>query len=127
MARFTDVSLDWLIGAGTNDISVLYDLKAIKNSIMKILSLDKFDLPFDDRHHSTIKYLLFELPSHSTCAALHSHITWLLEELEPRITLESVVVILNGNNDGYIVTVVYKISKLNIVDTLITPLVRRTV
>lgn len=58
---YRDLDLTFDINPDTGDVKTLTDEDCIKRSILSIISLNKFDIPFNIRDFSNLKRLLFEL------------------------------------------------------------------
>ena len=63
MSYFRDLDLSLTIHPLSGDISDKVDENAIKRSLHNLFLIDRWDIPFEPTKTSTIKELLFEIPS----------------------------------------------------------------
>jgi phage baseplate assembly protein W len=89
------------------DIALSYDGQAVLRSIRNILSTKKFEKPFDPTFGTNIDGLLFENFSSLTSSALEKEIIAAINNYEPRVNLQSVVVSAQPDKHGYDVTLTY--------------------
>ena len=61
MQTFTDIDLNFIRHPGTGDVTRLFNLDAIRNSIMNIVSGKPFEKPFDEFYGTGIRGILFSL------------------------------------------------------------------
>lgn len=89
------------------DIALSYDGQAVLRSIRNILSTKKFEKPFNPNFGTNIDALLFENFTSLTSSALEKEITAAINNYEPRVNLQSVVVDSQPDKHGYNVTLTY--------------------
>jgi len=97
------VTGDLMLTTGNIDIS-----RALKNLILT----SPYEKPFSPNYGCNVSKLLFEPMSPFTATTLSSEISYTIKNYEPRVTLDSVTVIADYNNDGYSVSIVYYINNL---------------
>ena len=97
MQTFTDIDLNFIRHPGTGDVTRLFNLDAIRNSIMNIVSGKPFEKPFDEFYGTGIRGILFSLNTPITQAIVRRIVKERLELYEPRITVDDVVI--NGGTE----------------------------
>ena len=100
---FKDISLSFSRHPVTNDIVVLKNEDAIKKSVVNLCRTKLNERFFNDLLGTRIEESLFDLNNDDIASVLESEIETLLENYEPRITLNDVSVkAQQENNDLYI-------------------------
>lgn len=115
---YTDLDLTFKPDPVTGDVGVAKNSDCIKNSVFRIISLDKFDIPFNGADYSSLKRLLFEAPSHATYAMITQSVELLIQQLEPRIKIQSIDIDYDEVNSEYNVDIKYLIIKTNTEEVL---------
>ena len=89
---YSDFDISFKPDPETGDIRRIENRECIRNSLLRIISLNKLDIPFNTSAYSTLKELLFETPSHNIEASIITNLTWICEELEPRVKIDRIEV-----------------------------------
>lgn len=110
---YKDLDLSLIQHPLSGDIVPLTNSNAVKRSIRHLFMLDKYDIPFNSTTYSVIKKLLFEPITKVTEGNIQSLSTWLIQTYEPRASLEKIEVVANSEEDGYDITIYFKILSLN--------------
>lgn len=111
-----DIDLSF-VAMPNGDLRGLGYVESVKASVLNLMLLDTFDIPYDNSFTGNgLKQLLFEQPNHVTATAIAKNIEWLIESYEPRVKLESVVV--TALTEAYNIDIVYTILKLNTTETV---------
>lgn len=97
----------------SGDIVPLLNADSVKRSIRHLLSLNKYDIPFDSSTFSVITGLLFEPASLVVEANIKSLIQWLIETYEPRAKLDKIDILTDPQENGYSIDIYFKINSLN--------------
>lgn len=88
---YSDFSLDFISHPLTNDIGILYDIDAIKQSISTIINTNKFERPFGDYDiASKVRSFLFDLSDGFSDTEIKNEIFSSLMAHEPRIIIENI-------------------------------------
>lgn len=104
---FSDIDLNFTKHPLSHDVSIKTNDQAIKQS-MKILLLTMFyERPFHSDIGSPIRQLLFEPVTPMLQIVLQRHIEQVLHSYEPRITIQSIIVDLNPENNSIEITIYY--------------------
>jgi phage baseplate assembly protein W len=110
---YKDLDLSLTQHPVSGDIIPLTNAAAVKRSIRHLFMLDKYDIPFNNTTYSVVKRQLFEPITKVTEGNIQTLVTWLVETYEPRAKLEKVEVRANSSEDGYDITLYFKILSLN--------------
>lgn len=106
---FTDLDLNFIANPVTGDVSVKYDVNAIKQSVKNLVMTQNYERPFHPEIGSQVYSLLFDQFSPITQIVLKEAITNTILNFEPRVVLESVNVVLNNDDQSADVTIIFSI------------------
>lgn len=115
---YTDLDLSFKPDPSTGDVGMLENSDCIRSSVYRIISLDKYDIPFNIIDYSNLKRLLFEQPSHATYASISTSLQLLIENLEPRITIKDIDIDYDEVNSEFNVDIKYMIIRTNTEEVL---------
>jgi len=115
---YKDLNLNFLAHPVKKDIQRLYDIESVKRSVRNLVNLNRFDKPFHPEIFAGVRELLFEPVSPFVIDILQSQIENILNVYEPRIDLQSVIIIDNSDNNEYRITIDFFI--LNVKSDIIT-------
>ena len=90
--RFRDIDLDFNRNAVTNDVNVVEDVIAIKRSVKNLVQTNFYERPFHPELGCGVRDLLFENFTPMTRIFLQRKIEEVVENYEPRISLQNVAV-----------------------------------
>lgn len=121
---YTDLDLRFKPDPSTGDVGLLEDVDCIRNSVLRIISLDKFDIPFNIIDYSDLKKLLFEQPSHTIYASISTSVQVLIENLEPRIRVNDINIEYDEVDSVFTVDIKYLIIRTN-TEELVTKKIER--
>lgn len=110
MAKYSDINLSFLPHPITGDISVLTDSKAISQSMKNLIFMDAYDVPFNPNIGGNIRATLFRPVDAITMMDITSRIQVLLENYEPRVIVNDVLVRGEPNNNKIKITIDYTIK-----------------
>lgn len=105
---YSDLDLR-LFRTGTNDISPLTDINAVKNAVKNLVLTNFNDRPYQPQLGSNVRALLFEPANAFTAYAIKEEIGRVLEEYEPRINKVVVDVTANLDSNEFLVTIQFNI------------------
>jgi phage baseplate assembly protein W len=114
--KYTDLSLDFKPHPLSGDVTPKVNIDAIKQSMRIIISLDTFDIPFNPGAKSSLKRFLFEDLNVVTKSGLVKRLEWLIKTYEKRVILHDIKIIPFRSDDGFDITITYKIKALNVDD-----------
>ena len=93
---FSDIDINMSLHPDSKDLSLKYDLNAIKRSMKNILLTNHYERPFKPSFGVNLRNMLFELASNET-KIVKRQIVDTLESLEPRCSIQQVNAYLVGN------------------------------
>lgn len=109
---YSDINLNFKPHPLTGDITFLSDDNAVKRSLVHIVAMLPYDIPFEAEKHGHIRELLFEIPSDATIVALEQRIRWAIETMEPRAKIDNIDIILSAQENGYHIKVDFHVVSL---------------
>lgn len=111
---YADLDLDFMMNPTTGDVSRKLGIEAIKRSIRNLVLTNFYERPFRSGLGSDVSALLFENDMPLTTIYLQDAIKTLINNFEPRVKLQSVVVSDDTDNNGFTVTLTYIILNRNL-------------
>lgn len=115
---FSDLDASLTVHPLTREIKPKVNRDAIKRSLVNLINLEPWDIPFKPNIQAGIRNHLFELPHWTTTVELRTHIQWLVETYEKRVELVDVNVSITPDESGLEVTIRYIITATNEPDQL---------
>ena len=109
---FKDISLSFSRHPVTNDIVVLKNEDAIKKSVVNLCRTKLNERFFNELLGTRIEDSLFDLNNNDIASVLETEIETLLENYEPRITLNDVSVRAQQDNNDLYIRIGYLITGL---------------
>ena len=106
---FKDININFKKHPVTGDLVVSKDASAIKQAIVNLLLTNKGERPFNPDYGSNIRSYLFEPLDYGTAAQIELSITSTLDKFEPRITVRSIDIYPNYDNNSFDVDMTYEI------------------
>lgn len=100
--NYRDIDLSFKKNPVSSDVAQLVNTEAVKRSIRNLLSYKRFEKPFHPEINAGIMDTFFDLTSPLTIDGLRDSIKEVIEKYEPRVLINSVVVVpnLDGNSIG---------------------------
>ncbi len=96
--KFRDIDLDFNRNIVTNDVNIFEDVVAIKRAVKNLVQTNFYERPFHPELGCGVRELLFENFTPMTRIFLQRKIEEVLENYEPRISLQNVAV--DDDQDG---------------------------
>lgn len=115
--KHSDFDLNFLPHPLTGDIGRKTNVEAIRQNVLNLFYLSPYDIPFDSSSSNLSRYL-FEPITTMTSANLKKRLEWVIKTFEKRITIMSIDVEDLESDNGYNITIVYKIKSLGLDDTI---------
>lgn len=106
---FTDLDLNFIANPVTGDVSVKYDVNAIKQSVKNLVMTRHFERPFHPEIGSQVNDLLFEPYSPLTRGMLEQAIKNTITNFEPRVVLHAVQVSLSNDEMSALIKIIFTI------------------
>jgi phage baseplate assembly protein W len=107
---YSDIDFTFTKKPVTGDVALSFDTQAVSRSIRNLLLTNHYERPFNPNLGSNINTLLFEPISSMTATQLQSAIMTTIENYEPRVILQNVVVSPLENQNAYGVTITFYIE-----------------
>jgi len=101
---YTDIDLTFNRLPVTNDIALSYDEQSVIRAVRNLLLTNFYDRPFQPTLGSNIDKLLFEPASGVTASAIKDEIINVINNYEPRASVNSVVVNPSPDTNSFNVT-----------------------
>lgn len=108
---YKDLDLDFFANSTTKDIIKKSGEEAVKRSVRNLIFTNFYEKPFRHNIGSNVRGILFENSTPLTMIYLQDAIIEILENYEPRIRLEDVVVTEDLDNNGFNVRLSYIIRQ----------------
>jgi len=110
---YKDLDMSLIQHPISGDIVPITNATAVKRSIRHLLSLEKYDIPFDSSTFSVVRGLLFEPSSLVVQGNMKSLIEWIVDTHEPRAKVIKIDILADPFEDGYSIDIHFKILSLN--------------
>jgi len=91
----------------TGDVSILVDANAVITSVKNLVLTNHYERPFHPEIGSSVTQLLFNDASSLTANYIQQAIEEVIENFEPRVTLQSVVVQLLPDQNSFQATITF--------------------
>ena len=111
---FLDLSASWQNNPLSNDLITLKNENAIARSVRNLILTTQGERPFQPVLGSNVNNLLFENMDKLTAAALKDEIRNTIENYEPRVEIEEIIVDANFENNEFNVTIQYYIVGIDV-------------
>ena len=111
---FLDLSASFQNNPLSNDLITLKNENAIARSVRNLILTTQGERPFQPVLGSNVNNLLFDNMDKLTAAALKDEIRNTIENYEPRVELEEIIVDPNFENNEFNVTIQYYIVGIDV-------------
>ena len=111
---FLDLSASFQNNPLSNDLITLKNENAIARSVRNLILTTQGERPFQPVLGSNVNNLLFENMDKLTAAALKEEIRNTIENYEPRVEIEEIIVDPNFENNEFNVTIQYYIVGIDV-------------
>ena len=111
---FLDLSASFQNNPLSNDLITLKNENAIARSVRNLILTTQGERPFQPVLGSNVNNLLFDNMDKLTAAALKEEIRNTIENYEPRVEIEEIVVDPNFDNNEFNVTIQYYIVGIDV-------------
>ena len=113
---FLDISASWQNNPLSNDLIGLKNENAIARSVRNLILTTQGERPFHPVVGSNVNNLLFDNMDKLTASALKDEIRNTIENYEPRVEIEDIIVDPNFENNEFNVTIQYYIVGIDVPD-----------
>ena len=107
--KFKDIDLDFGRNVVTNDVNTVTDIIAIKRSVKNLIQTNFYERPFHPELGCGVRELLFENFTPITGVFIKRKIAEVLANYEPRITLNSIRLDDDQDNNRLVVDIYFYI------------------
>jgi len=121
---YSDIDFTFTKKPVTADVALSYDEQAVIRSVRNLLSTKNFERPFNPDLGSNMDALLFENISTATSISIQKEIETVIQNYEPRATLQKVIVSPYTDKNAYNVTLSFYIENATL-PTTVTLLLER--
>jgi phage baseplate assembly protein W len=98
---YSDLDLRFTPLPTTGDVAMRYDAQAVIDSVKNLLNTNKYDRPFQPDVSSGMNALLFEPMTSITATLIENEIVRVLNNYEPRVTINSVTVVASSQSNSF--------------------------
>lgn len=109
---YKDLDLNFTAHPVKKDVSRHLNEKAVINSVKNLVSTNFYERPFQPELGSSIRALLFEPVDSVFGASIERRLFDVINNYEPRVSIESIVAIPAPDENGYKVTMTFFIVNL---------------
>jgi phage baseplate assembly protein W len=110
---YSDLDMDFVANPATGDVNILNGEQAIKRSVRNLVLTNYYERKFNSQIGSDVSALLFDLAGPLTVINIQDAIKGVINNFEPRVSLQNVTVKDDSDNNGYNVTLEYIILNRN--------------
>lgn len=110
---YSDINLDFERHPLTGDIIKATNVEAIKKSLRNLIQWNLFEAPFNPTKGTNLRASLFENFSPITTEFLRAKINEMVDEYEPRVEIQKVVIYQKDDQNTLEVSIYFKIRDLN--------------
>jgi len=105
ISRFSDFDISFKPHPITGDLLMVTGIQAVVQSVMNLVQLNHYEVPFHPEIGANVRKLLFENVDPITANLLSEEIKNLLTNFEPRVQVINVLVNADVDNNKYGVTI----------------------
>jgi phage baseplate assembly protein W len=121
---YSDIDFTFTKKPVTGDVALSYDTQAVIRSIRNLLLTRNYERPFNPDLGSGLDGLLFELISPLTATAIEREIQTMVENYEPRATIDNVIATPLADQNAYNISLSFYIENATL-PTTVTLLLER--
>jgi phage baseplate assembly protein W len=121
---YSDIDYTFTKKPVTGDVALSYDTQAVIRSIRNLLLTRNYERPFNPDLGSNLDGLLFEMISPLTATAIEREIQTMVENYEPRATIDSVTATPVTDQNAYNISLSFYIENATL-PTTVTLLLER--
>jgi len=122
---YADLDLTFKRVPGTNDVAMRYDENAVIASVRNLLLTNFYERPFQPDIGSNLDKLLFEPATSLTANILESEILNVINNYEPRVSIDVLQVTLNPDKNSFSVYLSFFVGN-NTVPTAVNLILQRS-
>ena len=123
--QYRDLDLNFTIHPVKKDVNKHLDALAVINSVKNLILTNHYERPFQPSLGSGVERMLFEPIDFLTAQSLRSEIENVITNHEPRVVIDSILVVADPDNNSYSVSLQFFIGN-NVEPTAINLILERT-
>lgn len=123
-SSYSDFNVNFDANPVTGDLLKVTGTNSIIQSLMNLVQINYYEKPFHPEIGSNVRRLLFEPLDPVTSSALSKEIEVLIQNFEPRVSINKVIIQTDYENNGYYVELDFEILSVNTSFTVSTFLQR---
>ena len=121
---FKDLDLAFSAHPNTKDLAKKTNVEAIKQSLKNLLLTQYYERPFHSEIGSPVRVLLFELATPLVQQSMQRAIVDVIQNFEPRVTVEDVYVFVKDDTNEVIISVTFVVVGFDTLEELELTLIR---
>jgi hypothetical protein len=121
---YSDFNVNFDINPVTGDLLKIVNTNSVIQSLMNLVQINYYEKPFHPEIGSNVRRLLFEPLDPVTSSVLSKEIKVLVQNFEPRVSINNVIVQADYENNGYYIELDFEILSVNNTFTVSTFLQR---
>lgn len=102
---YKDIDMDFTVNPVTGDIGKKYDVNSVKQALRNLFLYQRGEKKFNPNFGSGIRGLLFEPVDNITASILEKEIQVMVENYEPRVRIDNILVVASPDTNDYEVRV----------------------
>lgn len=106
---YADLDLRMITNPLSNDIVVLTDIDAVKQSVLRLVLTNHYEIPFEPFKGANISALLFEPADEFVAYKIRQNILKVLRDYEPRVANASVSIVNDSDRNAYDISLSFTI------------------
>jgi phage baseplate assembly protein W len=110
---YSDFNVNFDVNPVTGDLLKVTGINSVTQSLMNLVQINYYEKPFHPEIGSNIRNLLFEQMDQIASNALSKEIQILIENFEPRVSINNVIVQADYDNNGYNIEIDFNILSVN--------------
>ena len=110
---YSDINLSFAIHPVTGDIAKLTGSSAVKRAVQNLVLTNFYERPFQPTLGCGVQQTMFEPMTAITAIKIQNIITGVIDQYEPRVSLDSVVVQMDTDHNGYRVDITFHIVNIS--------------
>ena len=111
---YSDLDLNFMMNPSTGDINILTGEQDIKRAVRNLIMTNFYERKFQSYIGSDVNALLFDLATPLTAVYLKDAIANVINNFEPRVSLQNVIVTADPDNNAFNVKLEYTILNRNL-------------
>lgn len=116
--RYADLNFNFIPNPVANDIALLYDFDDVKQAVADLVLTKHYERPFHPELGCDVTAMLFENIMPLTSIRIQRSIQDVINNFEPRVQLQNVVVSENYAEDGYNITITFYMLNISVLQQI---------